>query len=300
MNLTALILIFSSVVLHALWHFLCKTGNPRIGFFLVFSITIFLTMLPLMIFGGINPFRLPLNVWLCFMGGGIIGLLGNIGLSFAYRFSDISLAYPVARALPVLLTAFITAIFGFGKALTPVTYIGMTAIFAGCILMPFPGLSHFRLSAYWNRGMLGILIAAFATTGYTIVDSFGIHNINAALPDTGKLFVSGTYSCLREASVFIPMLIYLGIRKAGRKQFTKEWFIHPHPYFAGIFAGLAYLLILISMGYVTNVSYVQAFRQLSLPIGLLLGVLVLKERITWLKAGALVLILSGLSIVYLG
>lgn len=53
------------------------------------------------------------------------------------------------------------------------------------------------------------------------------------------------------------------------------------------------------MGYVTNVSYIQAFRQLSLPIGLLLGILILKERATFQKIAGLALILTGLFLVAL-
>jgi uncharacterized membrane protein len=44
---------------------------------------------------------------------------------------------------------------------------------------------------------------------------------------------------------------------------------------AGIY--FTYSLVLISMAFVTNVSYVVAFRQLSVPLGVTLGVLVLRE-----------------------
>jgi uncharacterized membrane protein len=39
----------------------------------------------------------------------------------------------------------------------------------------------------------------------------------------------------------------------------------------------AYGLVLASMAYVTNVSYVAAFRQMSIPLGALLGIFLLKE-----------------------
>jgi len=43
----------------------------------------------------------------------------------------------------------------------------------------------------------------------------------------------------------------------------------------GIF--LTYAIVLVSMNYVSNVSYVAALRQLSIPIGALLGIIFLKE-----------------------
>ena len=60
---------------------------------------------------------------------------------------------------------------------------------------------------------------------------------------------------------------------------------------------MAYALILIAMQYVTNVSYIQAFRQLSLPIGFLAGVLFLHEKSSATKIVGLTLILAGLVIV---
>ena len=67
-----------------------------------------------------------------------------------------------------------------------------------------------------------------------------------------------------------------------------------HPYVAGIFAAGAYLLVLIAMSQVTNVSFVQAFRQLSLPLSAFLGFLILKEKITLVRWIALILIMVGL------
>ena len=67
-----------------------------------------------------------------------------------------------------------------------------------------------------------------------------------------------------------------------------------HPYLAGVLAALAYVLILLAMNYVSNVSFVQAFRQLSLPISALLGFFILKEKITKFRWLALALIMLGL------
>ena len=61
-----------------------------------------------------------------------------------------------------------------------------------------------------------------------------------------------------------------------------------------MFAGLTYILVLMAMNYVTNVSYVQAFRQLGLVVGMLEGIFILKERCTLTKVTGIVLIVSGL------
>ena len=65
---------------------------------------------------------------------------------------------------------------------------------------------------------------------------------------------------------------------------------------AGVFASFSYSLVLCAMNYVSNVSYVQVFRQLGLPIGMGLGVLILKERCTATKITGVILILAGLAV----
>ena len=54
------------------------------------------------------------------------------------------------------------------------------------------------------------------------------------------------------------------------------------------------------MGHVTNVSYVVAFRQLSIPLGAVLGVLVLGEPGYRPKLAGVALMFGGLILVALG
>ena len=71
------------------------------------------------------------------------------------------------------------------------------------------------------------------------------------------------------------------------------------PFVGGICASGTYVLVLIAMNYVTNVSYVQVCRQLGLPIGMAAGILVLKERSTPVKWVGVALILIGFAVAVL-
>ena len=62
---------------------------------------------------------------------------------------------------------------------------------------------------------------------------------------------------------------------------------------AGVGIHGTYALVLISMAFVKNVSYVVAFRQLSIPIGVTLGILILREPLYKPK-------LVGVSIMFIG
>ena len=54
------------------------------------------------------------------------------------------------------------------------------------------------------------------------------------------------------------------------------------------------------MTYSRNVSYVVAFRQISIPLGALLGVLRLKESLPFPKLAGLIILLIGLTLVAIG
>ena len=294
----ALALVAASVLLHALWHFISKKNNPRLSFFLPVSATVFVMCLPMLALAGAWPWVLPRKILLCALGGGFCGVFCDLGLSYAYRFGEISLAYPMARALPVIFTAFVTWMCGIGRPLSLTALTGMGVIFAGCVLLPPAGRGKFDFRSYCGKGVIGILAAALGTTGYTIFDGLGVQALFAQLPETGNILPAGAYSCLREASLFVMM--FLISLATERKLPYRAIFGNREAYLAGVSAGLAYLLVLIAMNHVTNISYVQAFRQLSLPVGVLFGVVFLQERVGLAKAAALTIILGGLIAVYLG
>jgi len=62
----------------------------------------------------------------------------------------------------------------------------------------------------------------------------------------------------------------------------------------------AYGLVLFAMAFVRDVSYVSAFRQVSIPIGAGLGFLVEKESVQPQKIAGLLFTLTGLVLVAVG
>ena len=300
MTATAFIFIFISLLLHSLWHFLCKSsGKASITFFAIFSTALFFTVSSIGVWSGLL-FKIPWHIYKFAMLGAFFGIVHEVGLIWAYRNSDISLAYPMTRALPVLFTFVMTALLGWGKTLSLWATGGMLLIFIGCFSMSFSGGS---LHESWQnkiiairKGLLGIMIAAIGTSGYTIADSFGIRSIMEFAGNTNRILTAAAYSTCREitaAVVLWSIAAFFGSR-IGEKGSCRELIKTPQPYLAGVFAGLAYLLILMAMNYVSNVSFVQAFQQLSLPVSAVLGFVILKEKVTILRIISLALIMAGL------
>ena len=302
MTFTAFILIFISLLLHSLWHFLCKSsGKVSMTFFALFSTALFLTVFSVGVWSGIL-FKVPWNVLKYAMIGAGCGVFCDLGLMLAYRHSDISLAYPMARALPVFFTMIATMLFRMGKTLSVLAIVGMLIIFVGCICMSFTGgddkLSLREKFMSMRKGLLGIMIAAVGTTGYTISDSIGIKNIMAFAEGKNTFLVAASYSSCREitATITLWIIVLLCYFRKWEKGNLRNLVKTKHPYMAGFSAALAYLLVLVAMFYVTNVSFVQAFRQLSLPVSAALGFIFLKEKISALRLISLVMIMVGLVI----
>ncbi len=141
--------------------------------------------------------------------------------------------------------------------------------------------------------MLFIVLAAVGTTGYTLIDSRLMHLLRESthLGDFESAVVFLPLLEFSIALVCVP-LVFLNKREyaAFRQLFFRSW----APHLAGVFSSSAYILILVSMMYVTNVSYVQAFRQMSLPVGVLMGFLFLGEKHGAFKLAGIALIAAGL------
>lgn len=294
MTLTAFFLIFASVLLHATWHFISKSQRPACAFFLLVSFGGFMTTLPFTLCSHVQWSALPPEFFLFAALGGFSGALCDIGLSFAYRLSDVSLVYPLARALPVLLTAAITRIVGFGTPIGTVGFIGMAVIFFGCLMMPLNQFSHLRLRNYRSRAMPWILLAAVGTTGYTIFDSAGLKLMKQFGHARNELFGTFAYSSLREIILFLFLGTAVAVLPHERIKVKPPLLKNGLGYLSGFFAAAAYILVLLAMQKVTNVSYVQAFRQMSLPVGVLLGIVFLKEKASAPKLAGLACIVAGL------
>ena len=117
----------------------------------------------------------------------------------------------------------------------------------------------------------------------------------------GQLDIVDTlsYLFLMEAGLFIGEFIFVMCNKQERSV-LKELLKAPlSPVIAGLSGSAAYALILFAFAFVTNVSFVQAFRQMSLPLGFFAGVIILHEKASKPKLLGLILIVTGLVLIAL-
>ncbi len=292
----AFLFLFISVFLHAGWNFLSKKKMPSLSFYALSCTTAALLLLPGFIWSGFELDTLPLHfwrIWLCSVG---CEVLYAIGLAYAYRRGDISLVYPMARALPVLMTAVLTILFGLGSPPGPPALTGMIILSFGCLLMPLTRWRDFKMSSYRGKALRFILLAAIGTTGYTVLDSIAIRIVRDIHPES-NFFNSISYLFLIETGIATVLFALVYFSKRERAELRKLFLKSKTPVISGIFSASAYVLILLAMGHVTNVSYVQAFRQMSLPLGVLAGIFLLHEKPGKPRLAGIGLVIIGLIII---
>ena len=298
MGWIAFVLIVCSAGLHASWNLVAKKNRMTIPFYTVICTTSALLWVHVQFWTPVSFRALPAIFWVWIAASVLSDVVYCSGLVMSYRRMEMATAYPVMRALPIILTALATSLLGWGKPLTVYSYIGFFIVFVGALLIPLNHFSDFKLSQYLNRNTFFIFVVACGTTGYTIFDSQATAALKSCMSDISapvrSLSYYSTRGLLLSSTLWAISLILPPLRREIMQ--FKEFHLLKSGLLAGFFASLCYSLVLVAMNYVTNVSYVQVFRQLGLPIGMGLGVLILKEHCTWTKVIGVILILSGLAI----
>jgi drug/metabolite transporter (DMT)-like permease len=296
MTVTAAILIFISVFMHVAWNMLSKSTRPSTAFYLIMNFVGGIIWLPFFIQIAPSFWGLPCLFYWLLAGSCVFEVVYMYGLAHGYKNGDISLIYPLVRALPVVMLAVITLAAGIGKPFDLLTFGGMVMIAAGCFIMPFASFRNISLRSLNKLALLFIALGAIGTTGYTLCDSQALKFlVSGSAPIStsatlGYLFLIQMGLSLGE----VPLILFDSAERTAFKQFCGKSIIYP--VIAGVCSSGAYALILFAMQYVTNVSFIQAFRQLSLPLGFLAGVIFLHEKSSPTKVTGLALILTGLLI----
>lgn len=294
MSITAAVLIFISVFMHVTWNMLSKSTKPSTAFYIIMNFVGGIIWLPFFIQNMGAYGHLPSAFYWLLGGSCLFEVIYMYGLAHGYKHGDISLIYPLVRALPVVMLAVITLAAGIGKPFDALTFLGMVMIAAGCFIMPFASFRNISFASLNKLALLFIALGAVGTTGYTLCDSQALKflasdkGIVSNTCTLGYLFLIQMGLTLGE----VPLVLFDKNERSAFREFSGKKLLYP--IIAGICSSGAYALILIAMQYVTNVSFIQAFRQLSLPLGFLAGVLFLHEKSSATKIAGLLLILAGL------
>ena len=211
-----------------------------------------------------------------------------------------SVAYPLARSSPVIVVLVVTLILGRGDQVSVWCLAGIVLVVGGCFLIPLRRFRDLHWKNYLNTTCGLALLAAIGTSGYSIVDDEALRQLRTQ-STIGNTQTTLVYACLEALSASTWLFLFVALRRRGRaslKQLLRSR--KRHAVLAGFAIYLAYALVLVSLAFADNVSYVVGFRQLSIPLGALLGVGVLRELPHIPKIVGVIVMFIGLIMVALG
>ena len=290
MSTTAVLLILISSITHAGWNLILRSQRTTYTILRITGLVGIMGLGPaLALEAWGQPF--PTVIWGYLLITALFQAGYYLGLSKGYQSGHFSVVYPLARALPILMIAVSDVWRGHMPSL--LGWVGMGMVSLGCFFIPLPSLRAFNVAHYRSPVLAWTLLAAFGTTGYSIIDNLAAeHNIPGPL--TAARY--GVFEFLLAAMLYWLVLKKMGL-PTGDDLGWRGW-----RWSALAAVGLfgSYWLILWSYQFALHVSYVVTLRQFSIIIGVVLGVILFREPAPLLRIGNAVIIAMGIAFIAIG
>jgi drug/metabolite transporter (DMT)-like permease len=274
MSLFALGLLLLSACLHMGWNLLIKQAQERdliawwslvVGAFVFFP-------LPYAAWDA-----LP-NVWWYAVGSAILQFIYYVVLSFAYRFGDFSLIYPLARgAAPIFL--FVWSLLFLQETVTKPGMVGLLILICGIVVIGFGAWKSSRHpDAQTALNLLAPFVIALCISGYSALDGAAVQQVSP-VPYTVLGF---GLSALFMTPLMLAQHGWHKVLSTGRSYWRRIGLV-------ALGAYTAYGLVL-TVYTLTPISYAGAVREVSIVLAALAGWLWLGEPFGLVRtAGALIM-----------
>ena len=267
MSLLALVLVLTGSVAHAGWNLLLKRSDNKEVFVWSLLVAGSLLLAPLgAVLIWLNPITAP-GYWLL-LATIVVHVYYFVLLGRGYARGDLSLVYPIARGIGPMLVP-VLAVLTLGEQIAWPAVLGIVFIIIGIYVVSWWG--RFReiltapLSFLRDSGIRYALLTGLTITVYTLVDKRGVQHVQPIL-----------YMYLLTLGVAAGLAPYI-LRNYGWAPVLQEWRAHAWPILvAGLLVFVAYGLALTAFS-ISRVSYIAPAREVSIVIGVLAGVLILKE-----------------------
>jgi len=283
MSFLPLTLIVLAAFIHATWNLLSKraaAAGP--AFVCAYSFTACLVCLPWV--GWIlahHELVWSLPIAGCIVLSAVLHLAYSLCLQRGYQVADLSVVYPVARGTGPTLSS-IGAFIVLGESPSLQGVLGLFAVVAGIGLISTQGdLTAFRRP----KGLDGVRWG-FATgsliAGYTVVDGYGVKVLGIH-----PVILDWFSNLLR----FLMLLPLVWSRRSRVMQAMRgHWKL---AIAVGALSPLSYILVLTAIDMGAPLSLVAPAREMSMMVGAMFGMLILREPAdAWRIGGCLVLILG--------
>ena len=260
-------LILLSAVVHSSWNLLLKQSDNKEVFVWGLLAGGSVMLAPL---GGALFYYYPIatsGYWLV-MVSAVLQILYLVLLGRGYDQGDLSLVYPIARGIGPMLVP-VLAVLTLGERIALPAIMGIAAIVVGIYVVSWWGrfgeIFSKPLSLLNNIGTRYAILTGLTITIYTLVDKRGVEYVQPFL-----------YMYLITLGAAIGLTPYVLCRH-GLASIRQEWQKNARPVLAsGLLVFTAYGLVLTAFS-LSQVGYVAPAREVGIVVGVLMGVLILKE-----------------------
>lgn len=273
MTITVFSMVLAAALLHAVWNALVKVNGDRLVIVAVIMSSQTLICLLLLPFVG-----LPVgDAWPYILGSAGLHNAYCLFLVMAYRYGDLSHVYPIARGSAPLIVAVASMVVA-GQFLTPQAMLAVILVTLGVMSLALTrGASGIRET----RAVLFALGTGLFIASYTVVDGMGARvNGNAHVYTFWLLALHG-----------IPFAVLTAVVRRHRllPQVRRVW---KSGLSAGIASLFAYWIVIWAMT-MAPFALVSALRETSVVFAVLFGVVLLKERLDFVRLAAIAATLVG-------
>jgi drug/metabolite transporter (DMT)-like permease len=279
MTPTALALVLTAAVLHAVWNAFAKRSGDQLVFLWLTTCVATVLLLPLaagkLRTGGLPGAAVPFVVATIVLHAFYFYALGR-----SYRSGAFSLVYPIARGLGVALVPLLALVL-FDEWPSPAGALGIGLVIAGVValhLAPVAVSAALRSHVRLGPGTWWALATGLTIASYSLVDKAGVARLHPV-----------PYMALMEAGCAVLLLPAALRRGTVRREWAAHW---PTILAAGAMSAAAYTLVLFAFQ-LAKTGYVVAARELSIVLSALIGSL-------WLGEGRLGPRLAGAAVVLAG
>lgn len=283
MALVSLFLVVLASFIHATWNLLAKRA-ASVGpvFVFAYSLIACVAYAPWVLYsvmhGDINWTWAGIGFVLL---SGLIHLAYSLCLQRGYQVADLSVVYPVARGTGPMLST-IGAFLILGETPTGMGLIGLVLVVAGILLIATQGnLSLFtrpggQAGIRWGTATGGLI------AGYTVVDAYAVKTLGIAP------VVLDWFSNLLRFFLLLPLVLANPLRAIAAMR--GQWWTALG---VGLLSPLSYILVLVALTGGAPLSIVAPMREMSMMVGALMGMLILREAVgIWRLVGCGVLIVG--------
>ncbi|CAN5550394.1 DMT family transporter [soil metagenome] len=269
MNPVAFGLAFGAAILHASWNMVVKDSSDRLlnMWAIIFLPGCVCIPLALVVRPDIGAIAVMVAV------SAMVHTTNDMLMARAYDLVDLSVAYPLARGFSPALIA-VGGVWLLGDALSAAAVVGIVLVAGGIVSL--------ATGQFDPRGVTVALTAAVAVASYTLLDGAGVRTLGSA-----PAFITVSFP----AHAALMTIVTLKLRgPAAMGAFLRR----ERNRVAGtaVAAPASYVLVLLAIER-APIGLVSAIRETSLVIAAILGVIVLKERLTRRRISAAVVITFG-------